>query len=96
MTVIINFDDPQRNFIIQWSGAIVGGHVIVNGYDVDISGPDDGCRDHNVPQFTATELYQYHCPMPSADETYIFRVSGVCGTIVGNAVMATVTLQGVL
>ena len=88
--------DSQQNFIIRWSGAVVSGRVIVNGYNIRISGPDDECGDRRVPQFTATEPYQYQCTAPSVAETYIFSVFGVCGSLEGPAVVANVTLQGTL
>ena len=92
MSVIVNFNDPQREFVTRWSGATVGSLATIGGYNVSISGPDDGCGVRGVPQFTAVE--QYQCPMPLVGETYTFSVFAVCGTLEGTAVVATVTLQG--
>ena len=86
--------DPQRAFVVQWSGATVGNGADIGGYNVDISGPDDGCGVRGVPQFTAVE--QYQCPMPSVGGTYTFSVSTVCGNLEGTAVVAGITLRGTI
>ena len=86
--------DPQRAFVVQWSGTTVGNGADIGGYNVDISGPDDGCGERGVAQFTAVE--QYRCPMPSVSGMYTFSVSAVCGTLEGTAVEADITLRGTI
>ena len=90
----MNVSDPQRAFVVQWSGATVGNGADIGGYNVIISGSDDGCRVRGVPQFTAGE--QYRCPMPSVGVTYNFSVSAVCGTLEGTAAEAGITLRGTI
>ena len=72
----------------------MGNGADIGGYNVIISGPDDGCGVRGVPQFTAGE--EYRCAMPSVGETYTFGVSAVCGTLEGTAAEDSITLRGTI
>ena len=72
----------------------MGSLATIGGYNVIISGSDDGCGERGVPQFTAG--LEYSCPMPSVGGMYTFSVSAVCGTLEGTAAEATVTLRGTI
>ena len=91
----MDVSDLRQGFVVQWSGATVGNGADIRGYNVDISGPDDGCGVRGVPQFTAGEEYQ--CPMPSIGGTYAFHVSTVCGTLDSrSAIGDSITLRGTI
>ena len=72
----------------------MGNSADIGGYNVTISGSDDGCGVRGVPQPTAGE--QYQCTMPSVGGTYTFSVSTVCGTLEGTATEAGITLRGTI
>ena len=94
----VRFTEERQEFIIQWSRETVASLVNIDGYNVQVDGPNNLCGDPNTTHFVTTE--QYVCSNWSSSsfgQTYTFMVSAVnCGNQLGSSSQpVTVTLQGI-
>ena len=99
ISVRFSEDPERREFFIQWSRETVASLVGIDGYNVQVDGPDDLCGDPNTLQFVTTE--QYVCSNWSSSsfgQTYTFTISAVnCGNQVGsNNQPISVTIPGMM